>query len=640
MAARPAWQKNAYRAVYLASPLKFRTSLHAFTPHLPKFFIDPWEKDFRAWHRHKWKVHKKRAKGKYGYTEGPLTGVRVEGWPDPGLTGAHDLALLASRAQAEGLQSQEFWRSLAERTRVLRDVVSVGDLAAILDALVSAEIRHTDLMRTLTRELVDDVDKLTFVELAVVANAYAHFNCVSEPLLRAMAGHTARLLLDPDEVARDPRSLAVLLKAFAKLEYKSEEAMTAMNAAVVGFAQELPFADLADALVAFAALQWDFKAPPQFWDLAAAKVGGSRMASLCPALRASALLRAPLTLAPSPPSSSSSSPPPQDRAGGRAEGSKAPTAESAPPGTSASGLRSALVAEILAGLRETPTGLAPSRLGAAFDRARLPAFAESSLHSQLLSSPRQDELPETTPEIDDEAAVVVDSPGWSTAEVGALAGSTGRFSLEDAPGLSAAGAGDVVNDMPVDSVEETRQARPDRWYNPSARRPFAAAIPEPAFAPFDAAALFSRNRRGELVAEAVEGLGNIWRLDSETSGFVTAPALEVELLQMASPVIKSSVPGLSAKQLAACAEAYSRVPSQQSKETVQCLVQEAIRKLSNFELADLRRLHDAAVVLGVDDPYLDRARMRKFPKALRVELRYRKAAPSTPLQPPPPSGAE
>ena len=46
------------------------------------------------------------------------------------------------------------------KVRVFRDVTPAGDLVSILDALVVVEYRSTDLMKLLSRELIDDMDKL------------------------------------------------------------------------------------------------------------------------------------------------------------------------------------------------------------------------------------------------------------------------------------------------------------------------------------------------------------------------------------------------------------------------------------------------------------------------------------------------
>jgi len=100
------------------------------------------------------------------------------------------------------------------------------------------------------------------------------------------------------------------------------------------------------------------------------------------------------------------------------------------------------------------------------------------------------------------------------------------------------------------------------------------------------------------------------------------------------PVLRTALQGVTAPQLAACAEVYSfhaqNCNSSGELSIMREIVQEAVRKLSNFSQEDLRRLHDACVRSRLRDPYLDRARVKRFPKALQLELVARKAQGKTP----------
>ena len=44
------------------------------------------------------------------------------------------------------------------------------------------------------KELIDDVDKLSLVEAAVILNAYAHFNCCSPGVNNRQQSHTIFLV--------------------------------------------------------------------------------------------------------------------------------------------------------------------------------------------------------------------------------------------------------------------------------------------------------------------------------------------------------------------------------------------------------------------------------------------------------------
>merc|ERR1719215_1597507 len=101
--------------------------------------------------------------------------------------------------------------------------------------------------------------------------------------------------------------------------------------------------------------------------------------------------------------------------------------------------------------------------------------------------------------------------------------------------------------------------------------------------------------------------------------------LEAELVEAAAPVLRSVMPGLTSSQLASCAHLYAlhiqnNQCSDTSYDTARDIVQESVRKLANFSIDELRQVHAASTTLCLHDPYLDRARYRRFPKALRTEL--------------------
>lgn len=607
--------REAYRAIYLSSPTKFYTALHAFTRATRKFHIDPWKKDPCAYHRHKWYAAKSRERGKWFYYHGPLGGVKLEGWPEPLLLGAAGLIQTVSRAQAERLEDVTFWLQVAERAVALRDVLPVGDLALILDALVTANFRHTLLMQTFTREIIDDVDKLSVVEAAVIANAYAHFGCVSVPLLLALCDHLTALLggAGPggDALANaDPRSLAVFTKALATLEYRHDAVLTAINNAAVVHVDDSPFPVIAEILEHFAQLRVSFEAPSDFWEAAAAKVPGSRMSALCPALLALGRLTiyAPL-------------------------------------------MRKAIVDEILKGLKEVPEGAmqeAPVRWGSALrgvarrkseaddgattsSRYTVPAFGLPYFPSGMLPAA---------------FGVSIQAP-QSQADTGSQfqvpEASDGLVTIEEFPAESSSQE-QRLGDSPVDSPGTATLALGKmRWYNGVSRKPSKSARPE--YAPFDASANFNRNQRGVRVAQALEGLSLLWRDDT---GVLLLPAPEVaatpvntntksenvmspevDLVLSAIPVLQGAVQGLRSNSLVATAELYaacSQDPQcadtggKEARRMVRILLQESVRKLATFDAAAIRRLYNANLSIGWLDPYLQRAKDRRFPQALQVEL--------------------
>lgn len=576
--------REALRAVYLASPLKFSSTLHAFTRGHPRFFIDPWEKDPCAFHRHKWNRVRQRKKGSYFYYNGPLAGVKLEGWPEPGLLGAVALVQAASRAQSERLQDTEFWQQVCERAVKLRDVIAVGDLAVILDALVTANYRHTHLLKTLTRELIDDVDKLSLVEAAAVASAYAFFNCYSEPLLKALVQHVLQLLsglpLNGNHGGgtsyADPQSLSVFMKALASLNFHDAALMQAIAAKVSADISKTTFASLADVLTAFTDLQEPFEpGTPDFSSSVALLVPGSRLSALCPGFLALAKL-----------------------------------------GLASSLPREALVAEILAGLKAAPAP-GPQRNNLAI--GRLPAFGHEPVPAAFVAA---------APTAADRAPVSAGYDFQASPE-----SDVGDWAVQDP-----ARQQEVEDDL-------RSQGRIPRFYNVLSRRLVGPRVPS--FATFDPTTLYNRNIRGTRVAQAMEALNILWRgqdgelrlptsppSEASTSGASASsgalvkrqPNPELELLEVAGPLLRNAVQGLTARQLASCSElvalqAKGGGSAYKSQELLNALVLESVRKLSNFKVPDLRRLHAAASSLDPPSAVLERARWRRFPRALRKELR-------------------
>lgn len=461
--------------------------------------------------------------------------------------------------------------------------MSVGDLTAVLDALVSGECRHTDLLRTLTRELVDDVDKLSLVEVAVVANAYAHFKVFSEPLMAALS-QQASALLDTRQDA-DPRSVVVLAKALMSLEYR-HEVLGAIRTAVIEDVEHLTFADLAEVLAVFADDKWGasppsgterslFSAGEDFWKTAAMKVKGSRMASLSRALNALGKLCV------------------SDRT-----------------------LREALIVEITQGLREVPDSLLVDAGALPIaSQEPMPPFAPMSVPLEMRSlherkaaqsSASSKQLPTPISQVGDEVEIVE----W-----------------DDSHFLP----GKLLSDGPVDESEKRQEAPKSRWYNSVSRRSFRMSAK--GYADFSADESFSRNRRGSVVAEAISGLNDIWMQeaveqggdDGDTWPFceMEVEEAEIALVDAAESVLRGAVHGIPPAHLIACAEVYhfSGKHGGVRSATLQRLVQECVRRLSNFSSDELLRLYKVTRADGVHDPFFERARWRHFPKLLRRQMR-------------------
>ncbi|CAK9100305.1 Uncharacterized protein SCF082_LOCUS46949 [Durusdinium trenchii] len=197
----------------------------------------------------------------------------------------------------------------------------------------------------------------------------------------------------------------------------------------------------------------------------------------------------------------------------------------------------------------------------------------------------------------------------------------------------------IDEDEDSDGKAEGSTGRTRRWYNAVTRKLDLSADPDasqvPFYAPFNADDAYRRNLRGFRVAQALEGLEAL-RAVSAASGQATSGGgessdspqpLDLRLLDAAQPLVASALQGLTPAQLTVAAELYagSEVPSNTDLATVKAILRESLRRMSNFSLDEIRRLNAACESCGAEDPYLSRAQKRRFPKALRKELRIQTA---------------
>eukprot|EP00403_Amphidinium_massartii_P046606 CAMPEP_0178465910 /NCGR_PEP_ID=MMETSP0689_2-20121128/51617_1 /TAXON_ID=160604 /ORGANISM="Amphidinium massartii, Strain CS-259" /LENGTH=649 /DNA_ID=CAMNT_0020092889 /DNA_START=39 /DNA_END=1986 /DNA_ORIENTATION=- len=636
--------RDVYRAVYMAAPLKFCTSLSPYDKVVPQYFIGPWQKDAHAFHRWKWRKMIERKRGPFTYTEGPLEGWRGKDYPDPGLIGATDLAAVAMQASHSGMEDPSFWHRVAERCRVLRDVMSAGDLVDIIDALVNVNYRHVDLMRLLARELKDDVDKLDLREAAVAANAYAHFRCHSDELLSVLSGHIAHQLRyamssESQMDSIDLQAIGIVAKAFMTLSYGNEEVFLALQDAAVLQSASMKLTDIVRILEFFSTMKQPFSAPQEWWDDLSAKVASSSVDLLGRTLKAMAAHNAASPI-----------------------------------------LRQAIVSEVSAVLEE---GLASLELeqGMGLPRSSsevnnlallsgasssggplLPAFAKPPVPRQLQAMPHSHLAAQRLMEEAPSSSAATEFAGFEVSDAGPAMGGLRAVATDEVE--AAFQLEEQGQESPVFEERELllKEAEPSaRWYNGSTRRPFGVIGNKrpKGFGAYSPDIISKRNRRGAQVVVVLDALSDLWQLD----GREVPDRSEVELVQAAAPVIAATAPGLTAQQLASSAEVLAKLvevadaetqfstaassasaavpaeareegqePQAQAKavvplqkelaeEALHTVVREGVRKLSNFGIHDLRRLHAAAVAVNVQDPYFERARFRKFPKVFRKELR-------------------
>ncbi|KAF4671101.1 hypothetical protein FOL47_001691 [Perkinsus chesapeaki] len=227
-----------YRRIYRASS-RFQAQMHPSEARPPKFIIPPFEGDYKKVYKHMWRTFRERKKLRLGVLCNPPHGAASE-LPDPKVLRDYEVAPTCYRAAESQIVDDEFWLQMCERIRKSKDTLSVSDIAAILDSLVMVNYRDTDLMRILSREIIDDMFKLTFTEAAVIVNAYSTFNCESKPLLDAAVKH-CHALAAMNRKGNDVRSCAVLLSGLARFKPENAKELvevilssTALNAAEGG----------------------------------------------------------------------------------------------------------------------------------------------------------------------------------------------------------------------------------------------------------------------------------------------------------------------------------------------------------------------------------------------------------------------
>jgi len=380
------------------------------------------------------------------------------------------------------------------------------------------------------------------------------------------------------------------------LDFHPAELLNVVGIATVQRVESLPFPVIADILSCFARLKQPFPAEPEFWAVLATKVPGSRMASLCPAFQAVVQL-----------------------------------------GVDAPRLHEALLEELLKGVKEAPVASPPQPFGTILQLwdnvpkspSPLPAFAHPVVPKRMLPLAEcgRIEAPtavhETSEVIEEDSVSIIEFPSDGLE----LEGQLGDTEPEVAPRMKGS------------------------WYSASARCPLSPVFP--GYSQFDADDMFARNRRGSRIGEALEALNELWqrrRASAVTTTPVTgvdkgvaqpsdvseqasqlvaesSDSLELQFVKVALPVIQTSLQGLKPHQLVACAELCTAAPAH--TEVMRDIVQEGVRRLSGFQPQELRRLREAALSHGLCDPYLERARRRRFPKALRKELRDEEEAMAT-----------
>ncbi|GIX63932.1 peptide synthetase, putative [Babesia caballi] len=162
---------------------------------------------------------------------------------DPAFYSNHEVTRTCAVAAEMGLSDRSFWWQIAEKLRKVRDVMNISDLLRCLESLASVKYFDTDLMRLMTREFIDDMEKLSLPEIAQLLECYARVNVYSVDMVRAAGNAATGHLLthvrsavqadgpqdasmpgdveDPSQWR--PETLGILVKCFRSWGYKNRD---------------------------------------------------------------------------------------------------------------------------------------------------------------------------------------------------------------------------------------------------------------------------------------------------------------------------------------------------------------------------------------------------------------------------------
>jgi hypothetical protein len=172
--------------------------------------LPAWAPNPYSWHKHKIRSAKSRKRKRLGSGLNISHGSEDQGLPDPKLMAVHEIPGYCYRAAVNQVSNYRFWSQMAERVVKIKDIVQIGDLAAIADAFVSANHKDETMLAKLPREFIQDADRMTFDEAVVVAHFYAHFRTESPTLMAALSTQACKTMANVDA-----QSIAVLMAAFS-----------------------------------------------------------------------------------------------------------------------------------------------------------------------------------------------------------------------------------------------------------------------------------------------------------------------------------------------------------------------------------------------------------------------------------------
>ncbi|EAN33691.2 hypothetical protein TpMuguga_01g01233 [Theileria parva strain Muguga] len=102
---------------------------------------------------------------------------------DPAYYSHSELLYACSYSSENFMCDSYFWKQICEKLREVRDVVDIKDLLSCLCSVVKVNYYDRDLLRMLSREFVDDIDKLSLAQIHQLLHCYFKQNVYSCDLI-------------------------------------------------------------------------------------------------------------------------------------------------------------------------------------------------------------------------------------------------------------------------------------------------------------------------------------------------------------------------------------------------------------------------------------------------------------------------
>ncbi|KAK2194538.1 hypothetical protein BdWA1_000409 [Babesia duncani] len=138
---------------------------------------------------------------------------------DPKFMSINELCATCEAAANLNLRDADFWTQICDKLRRVRDVMGIEQLVACLQNISHVNHYDPDLLRMLSKELVDDIDRLEIFKVAQVLQCYYNNNVYSIDLVNA-AGQkcTKELSRNLESLTRESPKNTFLFKLLDNLQ--------------------------------------------------------------------------------------------------------------------------------------------------------------------------------------------------------------------------------------------------------------------------------------------------------------------------------------------------------------------------------------------------------------------------------------